>query len=177
MTEANHSLPSGEPLRESLIDNAVKFLLDPKVTSSPLSKKITFLESKGLTSQEIDESVKRISLSSTTAANVLATPPFLPSTSQPSNSSPFNSLSGSPGVGSSPPSYHPSSSLPYYPPGTYQYSQGGQMVPLGVHSNSQIQGYGWRDYFVAATLAGGVGYGVWVMGKVKKDNPLFPCQV
>ncbi|KAJ3123563.1 peroxisomal membrane protein pex14 [Nowakowskiella sp. JEL0407] len=43
--------------REELLSNAVKFLKDPKVQSSPLTKKISFLESKGLTASEIEEAL------------------------------------------------------------------------------------------------------------------------
>ncbi|KAF9111857.1 peroxisomal membrane protein pex14 [Mortierella sp. AM989] len=46
--------------REDILASAVKFLQDPKVQSSPLGKKVSFLESKGLTSQEIEEAMKRV---------------------------------------------------------------------------------------------------------------------
>ncbi|KAF9354786.1 peroxisomal membrane protein pex14 [Mortierella sp. AD094] len=45
--------------REDILASAVKFLQDPKVQSSPLGKKVSFLESKGLTSEEIEEAMKR----------------------------------------------------------------------------------------------------------------------
>ncbi|KAJ1523087.1 peroxisomal membrane protein pex14, partial [Nowakowskiella sp. JEL0078] len=48
-------------LREDLIQSAVKFLVDPKVRESTLTKKIAFLESKGLSTAEIEESVRRSS--------------------------------------------------------------------------------------------------------------------
>ncbi|ODV70860.1 uncharacterized protein CYBJADRAFT_166849 [Cyberlindnera jadinii NRRL Y-1542] len=45
--------------REELIANAVSFLKDAQVSSSPLEKKVEFLESKGLTKEEIEEAMKR----------------------------------------------------------------------------------------------------------------------
>lgn len=47
-------------LREGLIQSAVKFLSDPKVQESPLNKRLAFLESKGLTQNEIDEALRRV---------------------------------------------------------------------------------------------------------------------
>ncbi|CAG8571809.1 25013_t:CDS:2 [Cetraspora pellucida] len=45
--------------RQSLITSAVNFLKDPNVQSSPLQKRVAFLESKGLTSEEIEEALKK----------------------------------------------------------------------------------------------------------------------
>lgn len=46
-------------MREDLLAQAISFLMDAKVKSSPLSKRITFLEGKGLTSEEVEEALKR----------------------------------------------------------------------------------------------------------------------
>lgn len=46
-------------MNEELIASAVTFLRDPNVTSSPLAKKVEFLESKGLNQSEIEEALKR----------------------------------------------------------------------------------------------------------------------
>lgn len=46
-------------MREDLIEQAISFLSDNKVKESPLSKRISFLEGKGLTYEEINESIKR----------------------------------------------------------------------------------------------------------------------
>ncbi|KAI5962386.1 PEX14 [Candida pseudojiufengensis] len=46
-------------MNEELINSAVTFLKDPNVASSPLTKKIEFLESKGLNQQEIEDALKR----------------------------------------------------------------------------------------------------------------------
>ncbi|KAF9154120.1 peroxisomal membrane protein pex14 [Linnemannia schmuckeri] len=45
--------------REDILASAVKFLQDPKVQASSLGKKVAFLESKGLTSEEIEEAMQR----------------------------------------------------------------------------------------------------------------------
>ncbi len=47
-------------LREDQIANAVQFLKDAKVKSSPLTKQVAFLESKGLTADEIREAFDRV---------------------------------------------------------------------------------------------------------------------
>ncbi|KAI9207960.1 peroxisomal membrane anchor protein conserved region-domain-containing protein [Polychytrium aggregatum] len=57
--------------RSELIQSAVRFLSDPKVQSSPLDKKIAFLESKGLTSDEVQEAV-RLSSQGTSAPSTTA---------------------------------------------------------------------------------------------------------
>jgi peroxin-14 len=47
-------------LRDDMLKSAVSFLSDPKVQSAPLAKKIAFLESKGMTSEEIEEAMARV---------------------------------------------------------------------------------------------------------------------
>lgn len=48
------------PIREDLVSSALTFLNDPKVQSSPLAKRLSFLESKGLTQEEIAEVLNRL---------------------------------------------------------------------------------------------------------------------
>lgn len=48
-------------MREDLVKSAVSFLSDPKVQSAPLAKKVSFLESKGMTAEEIEEAMGRVS--------------------------------------------------------------------------------------------------------------------
>lgn len=50
-------------MNEDLINSAVSFLSDPNVASSPLTKKVEFLESKGLNQQEIEEALNRANAS------------------------------------------------------------------------------------------------------------------
>ena len=54
-------------IREDLVSSAVTFLSDPKVQSSPLAKRLAFLESKGLTQEEITEVLNRLNNPSSAA--------------------------------------------------------------------------------------------------------------
>lgn len=108
-------------MREDLITSAISFLSDPKVQSAPLAKKVSFLESKGMTSEEIEEAMARANGKS-------------PSTTT-------TTVSHQPGMAVQ------SAVIP--PP----------QVPVR-------PSYDWRDIFIAAVLAGGLGYGVWNLAKV-----------
>ncbi|CAO3598761.1 unnamed protein product [Absidia cylindrospora] len=46
-------------MREDLISSALNFLNDPKVQTAALTKKVSFLESKGMTAEEIEEAMAR----------------------------------------------------------------------------------------------------------------------
>ncbi|KAF9097831.1 peroxisomal membrane protein pex14, partial [Mortierella sp. AM989] len=59
-------------VREDILASAVKFLQDPKVQASSLGKKVAFLESKGLTSEEIEEAMARANGTSTGASAAVA---------------------------------------------------------------------------------------------------------
>lgn len=56
-------------MNEELIQSAVSFLQDKNVDPSPMSKKIEFLQSKGLNEQEIEEAVTRARESRQTTPN------------------------------------------------------------------------------------------------------------
>ena len=66
------------PIREDLVSSAYTFLSDPKVQSSPLAKRLAFLESKGLTQEEITEVLNRLNnpqqSTSTTSSSTSAPP-------------------------------------------------------------------------------------------------------
>ncbi len=47
------------PVRESQVENGVRFLLHPSVASSPLNERTAFLVKKGLSKEEIDMAVTR----------------------------------------------------------------------------------------------------------------------
>ena len=49
--------PHPGSLRPEAISSAVSFLTDPKVGNAPLSQRISFLESKGLSASEIDAAI------------------------------------------------------------------------------------------------------------------------
>ncbi|CAE6521817.1 unnamed protein product [Rhizoctonia solani] len=57
--------------RKELVKNAVEFLSDPKIQAAPLTKRISFLESKGLTTTEIEDAIAQ-SASSSTASHPLS---------------------------------------------------------------------------------------------------------
>ncbi|OBZ88363.1 Peroxisomal membrane protein PER10 [Choanephora cucurbitarum] len=116
-------------MREDLITSAISFLSDPKVQSAPLAKKVSFLESKGMTSEEIEEAMARVNGKSATTTTVTTTQP--------------TGMTVQPGM------------MVQHPP----------PVPAR-------PAYDWRDIFIAAVLAGGVGYGVWTLAK-KLFGPWF----
>jgi peroxin-14 len=66
-------------IREDLVTSAITFLSDPKVQASPLAKRLAFLESKGLTQEEITEVLNRLNTpqttNTTTAASAGGAPP------------------------------------------------------------------------------------------------------
>jgi len=59
-------------IREDLVSSALTFLSDPKVQSSPLAKRLAFLESKGLNQEEITEVLNRLNNPATAAAGTSA---------------------------------------------------------------------------------------------------------
>jgi peroxin-14 len=63
--------------REDLVTSAVSFLRDPSVASSPLDKRIAFLQSKNLTQEEIDLSLARAG-DETSAATQPPSAPYYP---------------------------------------------------------------------------------------------------
>ncbi|KAI8144327.1 peroxisomal membrane anchor protein conserved region-domain-containing protein [Fennellomyces sp. T-0311] len=63
-------------MREDLIQSAVSFLTDPKVQSAALTKKVSFLESKGMTAEEIEEAMSRANGKTPTSTAVA--PPAAP---------------------------------------------------------------------------------------------------
>lgn len=60
-------------LRENLVSSATSFLKDPKVQKAPLAKRIAFLESKGLTQEEIKEALSRADGNAPQSNEVVAT--------------------------------------------------------------------------------------------------------
>ena len=68
------------PIREDLVSSALTFLSDSKVQASPLAKRLAFLESKGLTQEEITEVLNRVnnpqSPPTTTSSSVPPVPQY-----------------------------------------------------------------------------------------------------
>jgi peroxin-14 len=59
-----------------MIENAVQFLRNPNVAGTPLARRIAFMKRKGMTSQEIDEALRRAGPVVESAVNVTpALPP------------------------------------------------------------------------------------------------------
>uniref|UniRef100_K3XB39 Peroxisomal membrane protein PEX14 n=1 Tax=Globisporangium ultimum (strain ATCC 200006 / CBS 805.95 / DAOM BR144) TaxID=431595 RepID=K3XB39_GLOUD len=46
-------------MREEMVENGVKFLRHPNVQTTPLSERVSFLEQKGMTKEEIQEAIER----------------------------------------------------------------------------------------------------------------------
>ncbi|KAI8888969.1 hypothetical protein K501DRAFT_172123 [Backusella circina FSU 941] len=104
-------------MREDLINSALSFLSDPKVQDAPLTKKVSFLESKGMTSEEIKEAMARSNGKSSASAQTTT------------------AMSHQPMMIQQPP-------------------------PLPARPS-----YDWKDFFIAAVLAGGFTYGAWTLAK------------
>ncbi|KAJ2448796.1 peroxisomal membrane protein pex14 [Coemansia sp. RSA 2336] len=131
MTEAQQAETSAQPaLREDIIESAVRFLQDPKVQTSTLAKKISFLETKGLTNAEIEDALARAK----------------GATQQPA---PGNTTAAANSTGAG-----------------YGYAQ--QMRPPAPPRPP----LDWKDYFIAAVVAGGLGYGLFMLAK-KYISPLL----
>ncbi|CAI6340319.1 unnamed protein product [Periconia digitata] len=122
-------------VREDLITSAVSFLQDPSVASASLEKRIAFLQSKNLTQEEIDVSLARAS-----------DDPSHPSSIPPQSSPPANYAQRPPAPG---PAYNG-----YPPPGYWQ-----QPPPPEPPKRD------WRDYFIMATVMGGISYGLYFTAK------------
>ena len=83
------------PIREDLVSSALTFLSDAKVQSSPLAKRLAFLESKGLTQEEITEVLNRLNNPPASSSTTPADPPPLPQYS--SQSDPYGQPPQPPG--------------------------------------------------------------------------------
>ncbi|KAJ3076618.1 hypothetical protein HDU98_001627 [Podochytrium sp. JEL0797] len=55
-----HCTPPAPALREASVAMATNFLLDPSVASAPLAKRVAFLESKGVSGDEIKAAMQRV---------------------------------------------------------------------------------------------------------------------
>ncbi|KAI9803032.1 MAG: hypothetical protein M1825_002267 [Sarcosagium campestre] len=124
--------------REELVSSAVSFLQDPSVASSPIEKRIAFLQSKNLTSEEVEEALRRAG-----------------------DDSPLASAGGAPPPASQNYGY-PNQQMtrqPYQDPyGPYSRGQWQQQAP-------PVPRRDWRDWFIMATLMGGVSYGFYFVAK------------
>lgn len=135
---ASSSSAVAGPPRQEMITSAISFLQDPKVGSSSIAQRIAFLESKGLTSQEIDEALRRSGLVGGGA-----------------NGGGAGGGGGGPMIQQGPPQYH-QQQQPY-----------GQYGPPGYgQQQSGLGGRDWRDWFIMAVVSGTLGYGVIALARV-----------
>ncbi|KAJ2030901.1 peroxisomal membrane protein pex14 [Coemansia sp. S610] len=135
--EAQPSLAvPAQVLREDIIESAVRFLADPKVQSSTLAKKVSFLETKGLTNAEIEDALARAKSQHTTT----------------SNGQQADGTVATRGSGPAP---------------AYGYAQ-----PLARPAAPPRPPLDWKDYFIAAVVAGGLGYGLYMLA-TKYIRPLL----
>ncbi|KAJ5167882.1 uncharacterized protein N7482_003476 [Penicillium canariense] len=125
--------------REELIASAVTFLQDPSVASSPIEKRVAFLQSKNLTQEEVDLALSRVGEDPAAAAAASGT-----------------ASSSSQGYSSQQVAYRPS---PQAAQG-YGYPPYNQWQP-----SPEPPKRDWRDWFIMATVMGGVGYGLYFVGK------------
>lgn len=115
-------------VREDLVNSAVSFLQDPSVSASPIENRISFLQSKNLTPEEIDVALARAGGDNNASqANYPYAPPQQ--------------------VARQPPAY-----------GGYQQYPWQQPPPA-------VPRRDWRDWFIMATVMGGVSYGLYVVAK------------
>ncbi|PYH98297.1 hypothetical protein BO71DRAFT_416403 [Aspergillus ellipticus CBS 707.79] len=109
---------------------------DPSVAASPIEKRVAFLQSKNLTKEEIDVALSRTGEDPSAAAAVTSSSGYQPAPQQ--------------AVYRPPP-----------PPGSgYGYPPYGQWQPPPEPPKRD-----WRDWFIMATVVGGVGYGLYSITK------------
>ncbi|KAK4219975.1 peroxisomal membrane protein PER10 [Rhypophila decipiens] len=122
-------------IREDLVASAAKFLQDPSVASYPIEKKIAFLQAKNLTQEEVSAALARVGTDPNTPQSYTAPP----------------TAAGSQVVQAPQPYY--AQYPPQYP--GYAWPQPPPEVPKR----------DWRDWFIMATVVGGVSYGLLTLGK------------
>ncbi|KAK3381364.1 peroxisomal membrane anchor protein conserved region-domain-containing protein [Podospora didyma] len=125
-------------IREDLVASAANFLKDPQVASSPIETRIAFLQAKNLTQEEVSAALARVGPET-------APPPqqaYPPQGAAPSQAQ--AQAQAQPYYGQYP---------PHYPP--YAWPQPPQEPPRR----------DWRDWFIMATVVGGVSYGLFNLGK------------
>ncbi|GHJ87407.1 hypothetical protein NliqN6_3809 [Naganishia liquefaciens] len=137
------------PDREKLFRDAVAFLRDVKVSSSPLAQKIQFLESKGLTAAEIEKAMIR-------ASEGNADPAGIPTDNNGGQQAAQQVYNHAPEYQGTRTTNH----VQYGPPGRYAqgYATQTQMRP-------ELPQRDWRDYFIMAVISGGVMYGMISLAK------------
>lgn len=120
-------------VRADMVSSAISFLNDPKVQQSSVSQRVSFLENKGLSPDEIDEALRQTGASGAITAGVAAQ-------AGPSHSVYASYLQQQQQLQQQKPVYY---GAPGYP--------------------NQAQAHhdrDWRDWFIMAVVSGTVGYGI-----------------
>ncbi|KAK3941619.1 peroxisomal membrane protein PER10 [Diplogelasinospora grovesii] len=124
-------------IREDLVASAAQFLQDPTVAASPIEKRIAFLQAKNLTQEEVSAALARVGTDAAVPSQAVTS----------AAPSPVAQPQPQPYYGQQ----HPPQ--PQYPP--YAWQQPPPEVPRR----------DWRDWFIMATVVGGVSYGLYTLGK------------
>ncbi|KAL8716295.1 MAG: hypothetical protein Q9220_000200 [cf. Caloplaca sp. 1 TL-2023] len=127
-------------VREELITSAVSFLQDPSVISSPLDKRVAFLQSKNLTQEEIDLALAQADAPSSQS---------LPSSSNPPP--PTQSYG------------YPNQQVIRQPNNNYGYGYGPNPWPYP--EQQRPPGRDWRDYFILLTLTSTLSYSLYALSR------------
>lgn len=122
-------------MAEELIASAVTFLQDPKVADAPLAKRIAFLESKGLSSDQVQIALQRAQQEYQSSSTNVREQQSQPQT-----------------LTRPPISYSPS-----LPPSNYVTYQQQAAPPLPQRD--------WRDWFIMAVVSGGFSWAAYFLAK------------
>ncbi|OAA67362.1 peroxisomal membrane anchor protein [Niveomyces insectorum RCEF 264] len=133
-------------IREDLVASAANFLQDPSVSASTPESRVAFLKSKNLTPEEISAALARAGFD---GGNGTAGPGAYAVAAQ--------HPQGAQVASQQPPPYGHNS--PYGPPPNFP-PYGWQPSPPPPPPRRD-----WRDWFIMATVVGGVGYGLFSMTK------------
>jgi peroxin-14 len=123
-------------VRPDMVSSAISFLKDAKVQQSTVSQRVSFLESKGLSPDEIDEALRQTGASGAITAG------------QAAQAGPSHSV-------------YPQQAQQQYgsPAMYYQNGYGQSQIP------PQSRDRDWRDWFIMAVVSGTVGYGVIALAR------------
>ncbi|KAF6008426.1 hypothetical protein HII12_004175 [Brettanomyces bruxellensis] len=150
-------MASAKRIRQDMVNSAVTFLLDGTISDSPLAKKIEFLQSKGLTDDEVQEAIRQAQTSA--------------SGTKPSQQS-LSKIAGSP--------------APNTPPKDYQVSNnhdesnigkdGRPMYPMYYANAPQLSSErDWKDYLILGAATAGLMYGAYKVVRNYVVPKVFPA--
>lgn len=157
------AMSDAQQVRQEMVANAVSFLTDPTVTDTPLTKKIEFLEAKGMTNAEIQQAISHSQQQSN--SHVHNHQAHHQSQSTPSQISPQQQQ----------PQLQPQpqpQTTQYYP-GQFPNHQL-QQIPLPPPAPTS---YDWKDYIIMGTATAGFLYGAYqVVSRYVSPKIIPPSQ-